>query len=111
MSTPTPRQVCPLLTTGTVKASTIVDASGTQGEVKIVPVQCLGPACQLWLHDSTLPPETGDCSLKLSALFSATTATQLGDANANLTTIGGLVSLIAKKNGIDPAAPAEPAKA
>lgn len=71
---PTSRKICPYLTAGTVQVSSLVGAAGEKPGATISPIQCLGPQCHMWEHDSRLPAETGDCSMKLTAVFSATSA-------------------------------------
>lgn len=102
----TPRKICPLLTTGTVKTSAVLAPGDAAGTTTLTPIQCLGPACQVWVHDARLNPETGECGLNLAALFSATTATQVAEMNNNLVTLGNLVTHVAQKMGfVAPTAP------
>jgi hypothetical protein len=107
----TPLRICPHLTSATVKVSSIVGADGKgNGEVVLTPVQCMGPACQYWLHDAGLPPNTGDCGVMLGALFGATSATQIGNGNTvlvelnqNIATLGAMLNNALAKAGLIPA--------
>lgn len=91
---PTARKICPYLTAGTVQVSNIVGPGGEKPGATISPIQCLGAQCHLWEHDARLPAETGDCSMKLTAVFSATGAMQIGQ-------LVQLVARIAIKAGVE----------
>lgn len=102
---PTQRKSCPFLTAGTITVSNIVDADGRPPGAKLTPIQCLGDACHMWIHDPRLPSTTGDCSMKVGAYLNANVAGMVGQ-------LTNLVALSAKKLGvegieiIDPNAPA-----
>ena len=101
---PTTRKNCVHLTAGTIQVSSIIEVGETSAKVSFTPIQCMGPACQYWLHDADMPPDTGDCGVPLGALFGATGAKQLqgmgsvlAEMNQNIANLGLLVQTVATK--------------
>jgi hypothetical protein len=95
----TPRRICPLLTAGTVKTATVVAPGEADPHTTLTPIQCIGPACQLWVHEAN--PEIGECGIGLTAVFTSTTAGQLVEVNNSLVALGSLVAAIAAAAKLD----------